>query len=44
MDIESMPHKEVLDHAADIKYCLPFYPAITLGMIKLVREELLKVI
>ena len=37
-------YKEVLDHAADIKYCLPFYPAITLGMIKLVREELLKVI
>jgi len=37
-------YKEILNYAADIKYCLPFYPAITLGMIKVVREELLKVI
>lgn len=37
-------YKEIFNYAADIKYCLPFYPAITLGMIKVVREELLKVI
>ncbi len=34
-------YKEILKNAAKIAYFLPFYPAITLGMVKVVRDELL---
>ncbi len=38
--VEGYYNKEVLHKAAKITYCLPFYPALTLGMVKVVRNEL----
>ncbi len=38
--VDGYYNREALYKAARIAYCLPFYPALTLGMVKVVRDEL----